>query len=168
MVQICPPRTCSFTLYTCTPCGIDFFLKSASSSYLTWVKHRSHRELHRPFLSLYQCVQYFPVSEQWYQYGCLFGILTCTQMLMHVIAHRGCMDTSIFVVGSSGLCCVTFCVMWWHQPSSFNAPVCWQTLMFLRSLSGTGMHSLKLDTQAVADPCIQWNCIFCGFSLFGN
>ena len=40
----------------------------------------------------YRCVQYFPVSEQCYGCQCL-GFLTCTHMLMHAIAHRGCTDT---------------------------------------------------------------------------
>ena len=40
----------------------------------------------------YQCVQYFPVSKQWYGCQCL-RFLTCTQMLMHVISHGGCTDT---------------------------------------------------------------------------
>ena len=40
----------------------------------------------------YQCVQYFRVSTQWYGCQCL-GFLTCTQMLMHAIAHGGCTDT---------------------------------------------------------------------------
>ena len=36
-----------------------------------------------------QCVQYFPVSRQCH--GCRSrGFVTCTQVLMHAIAHRGC------------------------------------------------------------------------------
>ena len=40
----------------------------------------------------YQCVQYFPVSKQWYACQCL-GSLTCAQMLMHALARGGCTDT---------------------------------------------------------------------------
>ena len=40
----------------------------------------------------YQCVQYFPVSKQWYGCQCL-GFLTRAQMLMHAIVHGGCTDT---------------------------------------------------------------------------
>ena len=38
-----------------------------------------------------RCVQYFCVSKQWYSCQCL-GFLMLAQMLMHVIAHMGCMD----------------------------------------------------------------------------
>ena len=40
----------------------------------------------------YQCVQYFRVTKQLYGCQCL-GFLMCTQMLMHAIAHGGCVDT---------------------------------------------------------------------------
>ena len=39
-----------------------------------------------------QCMQYFPVSKQWYGCQCL-GFLTCAQMLMQAIAHGGCTDS---------------------------------------------------------------------------
>ena len=35
---------------------------------------------------------YFCVSKQWWGCQCL-GFLTCAQMLMHAIAHRGCANT---------------------------------------------------------------------------
>ena len=40
----------------------------------------------------YWCAQYFCVSEQWCACQCL-RFLLCSCMLMHVIAHWGCMDT---------------------------------------------------------------------------
>ena len=41
---------------------------------------------------LYQCVQCFPVSTQWY--GCQrLGFLRCSEVSVHAIAHVGCMDT---------------------------------------------------------------------------
>ena len=40
----------------------------------------------------YLCVQYFPVSKQWYGCQCL-RFLTCAQMLMRAIAHGGGTDT---------------------------------------------------------------------------
>ena len=43
-------------------------------------------------IHFYQCVPYFLVSEQWYGCQCL-EFLTCTQMLMHAIAHGVCTDT---------------------------------------------------------------------------
>ena len=39
-----------------------------------------------------QCVQYFHAFKQWYVCQCL-GFLMCTQLLMHAIAHGGCMAT---------------------------------------------------------------------------
>ena len=63
----------------------------------------SIQERRYPFLSVcavfkssathsYQCVRHFPVSKQCY--GCQsLGLFTCTQMLMHAIAHGGCTDT---------------------------------------------------------------------------
>ena len=54
-----------------------------------WARHGSRKS---SATHSYQCVQYFPVSRQWYGCQCL-GFLTCTQMLMHAIAHRGCTDT---------------------------------------------------------------------------
>ena len=40
----------------------------------------------------YPCVQYFYVSKQWHDCQCL-GLLTWAQMLLHVAAHEGCMNT---------------------------------------------------------------------------
>ena len=40
----------------------------------------------------YRCVQYCRVSKQWCGCQCS-GLLTCTQMVMHAIAHGGCTDT---------------------------------------------------------------------------
>ena len=37
---------------------------------------------------------YFCVSKQWWGCQCL-GFLTCAQMLMHAIAHRGCANTAL-------------------------------------------------------------------------
>ena len=56
---------------------------------LTWVRHSSCKSSATLF---YQGVQYFRVSRHWYGCQCL-GFLTCTQMLMHAIAHGGCTDT---------------------------------------------------------------------------
>ena len=56
--------------------------------HLTWVRHCSHNS---SATHSYQCVQYFPVSNNG---GCeSLGFLVCTQMLRHAIAHRGCTDT---------------------------------------------------------------------------
>ena len=71
-----------------------FFLTASlplagNSGRLTWVRHNSCKS---SATHSYQCVQYFCVSEQWYVCQCL-GFLTCTQMLMHAITHRGCTHT---------------------------------------------------------------------------
>ena len=60
-----------------------------NSGHLTWVRHSSRKS---SATHSYQCVQYFSVSRQWYSCQCL-GFLTCTQMLMHAVAHGGCTDT---------------------------------------------------------------------------
>ena len=57
--------------------------------HLNWIRHSSRKSSPK---HSYQCVQYFRVSEQGYGCRCL-GFLTCAQMLMHAIAHRGCTDT---------------------------------------------------------------------------
>ena len=67
--------------YFSVPCG-----KFGSPSL---VRHSSCKTSATHF---YQCVQYFRVSKQWY--GCQrLGFLTCTQMLVNVTAHLGCVDT---------------------------------------------------------------------------
>ena len=57
---------------------------------LTWVKHSSRKS---SAIHSCQCVQYFHVSRQWCGCQCL-GFLTCVLMLMHSIAHGGCMGTA--------------------------------------------------------------------------
>ena len=42
-----------------------------------------------------QCVQYCGVSKHCYMAASASGVLTCTQMLMHAIAHGGCANTVI-------------------------------------------------------------------------
>ena len=57
----------------------------------TWVRHSSSKSsATHSYQSVH--VQRFRVSTQWYGCQCL-GLLTCTQMLMHAIAHGGCADT---------------------------------------------------------------------------
>ena len=63
--------------------------RAGCTGHLTWVKHSSRKS---SATHSYQCVQYFPVSKDWSDCQCL-GFLTCTQMLMHAIAHGGCTDT---------------------------------------------------------------------------
>ena len=68
-----------------------FFLDTSLSlvenlGHLTWVRCSSHKS---GATHSYQCVQYFHVSRQWHGSQCL-GFLTCTQMLMYAITHRGC------------------------------------------------------------------------------
>ena len=63
---------------------------AGNSGHLTWVRHSSRKSSAIPISC--QCVQYFRVSKQWYGCQCL-GCLTCTRILMHVIAHGGCTDT---------------------------------------------------------------------------
>ena len=66
-----------------------FFCTKFWSLYLEKATYNSRRN---GTTHSYQCVQYFCVSEQWY--GCLcLRFLTCAQMLMHAIAHGGCMKT---------------------------------------------------------------------------
>ena len=52
--------------------------------HLTWVRHSHHKS---SATHSYQCVQYFRVQTMY------LGFLTCTQMLVNVIAHSGCVDT---------------------------------------------------------------------------
>ena len=53
--------------------------------HLTWVRHSSHKT---SATHSYQCVQYLRVLKHWY--GCQsLGFLTCPQMLLQAIAHRG-------------------------------------------------------------------------------
>ena len=59
-----------------------------NSGQLTWVRNSSSKS---SATHSYLCVQYFHGSKQRYGRPCL-GFLTCTQMLRHAIAHRGCMD----------------------------------------------------------------------------
>ena len=54
--------------------------------HLTWVRHSSRKS---SAARSYQRVWYFHVSKQWYGCQCL-GFLTRTQMLLHAIAHGGC------------------------------------------------------------------------------
>ena len=56
---------------------------------LTWVSYSSCKS---GATHSYQCVYYFPVSKQWYGCQCL-GFLMSTQMWMHALPNRGCMDT---------------------------------------------------------------------------
>ena len=53
---------------------------------MSYAQQPQERALH-----FYQCEQYLPVSEQCYGCQC-WGFLTCTQMLMHAIAHGVCPD----------------------------------------------------------------------------
>ena len=62
---------------------------AGNSGHLTWVRHSSRKS---SATHSYQCVQYFPVSKQWYGCQC-WGFLTCTRMSMHATAHGGCRDT---------------------------------------------------------------------------
>ena len=65
-------------------------LPFAENSYrLTHVRHSSRKS---SAIHFYQCVQHFRVSKQWYGCQCL-GLLTCAQMLLHVITHGGCTET---------------------------------------------------------------------------
>ena len=60
-----------------------------NSGHLTRVRYSSRKS---SATHSYHCAQYFPVSKQWYGCQCL-GFLTCTQLLMHAIAHGGRTDT---------------------------------------------------------------------------
>ena len=67
----------------------------------------------------YQCVQYYCVSKQWY--GCQrLGFLTCAQMLIHAMAHWGCVDTDCTL----GLCghCKSLHWKWTLEEKSLAAP----------------------------------------------
>ena len=62
---------------------------AGNSGCLSWVRHSSCKS---SMTHSCQCVQYFHVSRQ--LYGCQpLWFLTCAQVLMNVVAHRGCMDT---------------------------------------------------------------------------
>ena len=54
-------------------------------------RHSSHKS---STIHSYRCVQYFHVFKQWYGCQC-WDFLTCIQMLMHAVAHTGCMNTTI-------------------------------------------------------------------------
>ena len=57
----------------------------------TWVRHSSRKS---SATHSCQCVYYFFVCPNNGIRGCQrLGFLTCTQMLMHAIAHGGCADT---------------------------------------------------------------------------
>ena len=82
--------------YACTHKWVFLYKKKSISrslagdaGHLIWVMRSSHKS---SATHSYQCVLYFHVSKQWYGCQCL-GFLTRTQMLMPVIAHRGCMST---------------------------------------------------------------------------
>ena len=70
-----------------------------NSGQLTWVQNSSSK---CSTTHSYLCVQYFHVSKQRYGCQCL-GFLTCTQMLMHTIAHRGCTDCTGSWLGEKSL-----------------------------------------------------------------
>ena len=58
---------------------------AGNSGRLAWVRPSSRKS---SATHSYQCVQYFRVSRQWYGCQCL-GFLTCTQLLVRVIARWG-------------------------------------------------------------------------------
>ena len=53
---------------------------------LSWIQPSNHKSSATHYS--YQRVQYFHVSRQWYGCQCL-GFLTCAQLLIQAIAHRG-------------------------------------------------------------------------------
>ena len=69
---------------------------AANLGHVTQVKHSSFKS---SATHSCQCVQHFYMSKQWYACQC-WGFLMCTQVLMHVIAHGGCMDTVRVCTGS--------------------------------------------------------------------
>ena len=84
MVSLFPAR------HTPAPLCVSLSLV-ANLGRLTWAKCRNRKSSATHF---YQCVQYFPLSKQWYMAaGVWVVILTCTQLLMHVIVHGGCINT---------------------------------------------------------------------------
>jgi len=60
-----------------------------NSDRLTWVRNSSRKS---SATHSYLCVWYFHVFKLWYGCRCS-GFLTFVQILMHVIARRGCTDT---------------------------------------------------------------------------
>ena len=97
-------------------------------------------------------MQYFHVSKQTYGCQCL-GSLTCTQMLMHMIAREGCVDTvresALKVDSGRKISCVTresnlpqWCVgPMLDQLSYIPAPIGQSTGMFLQRYEGVGWWS---------------------------
>ena len=76
-----PERFCCFLLYFIVPCEkfrLPYLGKATASARAA------------PLIS--DCMQHFAVSKQWCGCWCL-GFVTCAQMLMNAIAHRGCKNT---------------------------------------------------------------------------
>ena len=76
-------------MYNVFNCFITSLFLARNLGHLTWVRHSSCKS---SATHSCHCVQYFCVSELWQGCQCL-AFLTCTPILTHAIAHRGCMDT---------------------------------------------------------------------------
>ena len=81
----------------------------------TRVRRRSHKS---SATYSYQCVQYSSMSKQWY--GCQhLGFVMCAQMLTHVIAHGGCMDTVRESAPEVDTGRKIYCHTWYSKPHQY-------------------------------------------------
>ena len=112
-------RTCVCVCVCVCVCFSTSLSVARNLGRLTWIRHSSRKS---SATHSYRCVQYFRLSKQWYGCKCL-GILTCTQMLMHVIAHAGCTDTvresALEVDSGSKIPCRTDAL-----PAELSRPLC--------------------------------------------